>query len=129
MNWKDKFKFFIAKLFHLKPNFGITPKGDCLVRYIINKYINCDKRDDYIETYEQTILKFENFLNETDYKSAYMNEDGTEDLEKKHFCAAIYTFKVLVSASNNVDKYCDLINDEEERAIMKGSTNFKFKNN
>lgn len=48
--------------FKKKETYNITPKGECFLKYLIEKYLN--KKDVYIEQYEEDLGKAENLSKE-----------------------------------------------------------------
>ena len=118
MNYKEKIKSLLYKIFpSLEPRYGMTIKGDYLLRYIINKYFNKTKPNDYIEEYEKIISNFEKYLDNTEYEKFYTSENNI-NYSIKHFMAAVRIFNLMTSAPNLQKKYWGLITDSKILSIL-----------
>ena len=109
-----KFKFIAHKHF-------ITAKGDCYINYIINKYINCTKPDDYIESYEKAIgLREEQVMEIKQFEIFYKNEDGSINEGMVHFLAANMALAMLLISlkEEQVQKYLNLITNPQAKKVI-----------
>ena len=107
-----------------KHRFEVTPSGDCQIRYIINKYINFTKPDDYIEAYENAICtNEERAFGISIYKKMSLDNDEKVDPARLHFAAAILSLVMILYAIKNDDEYYMLINSENDRKMIKKLVN------
>lgn len=120
-NWiKNCFKMFQFKKIAHKCE--ATEKGDCYIRYIINKYINNTKPDDFIQAYEDMITKREKaVLEHATFRLACTDENGEVSQEKVHFIAANLALGlILISLTEKeVDYYLNLIKNDMARSFIK----------
>ena len=101
--------------------FEASARGDCYLRYIIDKYINGEKPDDYIEAYEQVITKREKQVRDIAiFKDLYTNSDGTENEFMIHFLAAnlAAAFVLMAIKEEEVQKYLNLIKHDNARNFI-----------
>lgn len=120
------FQILIAsiKLKLKKHRFMVTPLGDCQMRYIINKYINLSKPDDYIEAYENNIcLNEQRAMGISFYRATCMNSNGEINPIKLHFAAAVLSLVILLYAAKNVDDYYALIEHDDDRMMIQKLVN------
>lgn len=113
---------FFYRLFH-HSTYTMSPSGDCLAHYIINKYINETEPDNYIDHYEQVIYNFEPHILIYDYFNEILESEIETNSEKYkevlHYLAALYTLIVLIYATKDSDKiYLSLIQDERIREMI-----------
>lgn len=113
---------FFYRLSH-RSTYAMSPSGDCLARYIINKYINKTESNNYIDHYEQAIYNFEPHILVYDYFNDILKSETETNPEKYeevlHYLAALYTFIVLIYATKDSDKiYLSLIQDERIREMI-----------
>lgn len=110
----------MIKVKRQKHRYDISPSGDCYIRYIINKYINSSKSDDYIEAYENAITRSEEKVVEIPrYKKACFNKDGSINPQKTHITAAIFSLVIILYGINSADSYYELIENEDSRNMIK----------
>lgn len=107
---------FFYRLFH-RSTYTMSPSGDCLAHYIINKYINKTELNNYIDHYEQAIYNFEPHILEYDIFNSILDNETEANpgsyKEVLHYLAALYAFIVLIYATKDSDKvYLPLIQDE-----------------
>ena len=115
MNIKDIFK--IIKFKRIAHKKYVTPKGECYINYIIDKYINATKPDNYIEAYETMITKHEGSVKEVEILNKFLNSYTEETPELVHFLAAnIALAMILISLhESEVQKYLNLITNPKAR--------------
>ena len=103
IKWFEKLKLkFLLHIYH--KTHSISPKGEMMLYYILNKYINREKPDDYIENYEEEISKccptFENAARIAIKSIPEMQElEGTEEQKitaMSHVFAAFSLFETLM---------------------------------
>jgi len=113
---------FFLRLFHLKRRYTITPSGDCLIRYIINKYINGTTPDDWIEAYEQEIARIETSTSKQARNPVAegIMKQGIDAATAFHYAAAfnLAVFLTLRLEPQVRQKYVDLIESETLRNLI-----------
>lgn len=119
-----KFKEWIKmlKFKHIAHKHTVTYKGQCYIHYIINKYINCTKPEDYIEEYEKMITSREAQTRSIKvFEPVYIKEDGTCDEEMLHFLASIVALAMILISlrKEEVNYYLSLIENQEAKTILK----------
>lgn len=101
--WLKKLKLrFWLRIYH--KTHKISPKGKMMLFYILNKYINREKPDDYIECYESEISmndsRFENAARLAVRALPQIQElEGDEDqkiMAMSHVFSAFSTFETLM---------------------------------
>ena len=137
---KSRRKFMLNKLklklnnlmFHwnvkrAKSLYSTTIKGECQVQYIIDKYINLTKPDDYNITYEQPIeRKTQQWKQEGAIKTYFYQmdiEDGVEEDEIKVIAALNYLCVMLtLMTPEQRNKYVNQVIDDNTKQMIKKVT-------
>lgn len=97
----------------------ITPLGDCICRYIIDKYVNLNGEDNYIQAYEDSITEREKYVEKISFfRQFFVDKDGNENQECKHFQAALFQLAMMLYAIKEYKKYYDLIENEERKQVI-----------
>lgn len=108
----------------VKKRYGMTAKGKCLVQYLIDKYINNTKPDNYIEAYESTLQDKVNQWRENGEVSIWFLPKNTIPIntpeEELLIVAAIQILTVLLSTASKEEQrfYCDEIKDDLPRNMI-----------
>lgn len=104
--------------------YEMTGKGEYILQYILDKYINEVKPDEYIEAYENTLIgKIKEWREAGEIQtwfSKFDNIDKYTDEQLKYFAASNY-FTILLSVTNPEKRphYYEQINNEELRNMFK----------
>ena len=106
------------------PNkYDMTAKGECLIQYLLDRYINESKPNEYIEVYDKELQdkvaewrekgKIETWFSQFD------NIDDYTDTDLKYFAAMNY-FTILISITKKEKrtKYYDQIENEDLKAMV-----------
>ena len=110
-----------------KSLYSTTIKGECQVQYIIDKYINLTKPDDYNITYEQPIeRKTQQWKQEGAIKTYFYQmdiEDGVEEDEIKVIAALNYLCVMLtLMTPEQRNKYVNQVIDDNTKQMIKKVT-------
>jgi len=121
--YKIKFKFFL-----LTHEYRITARGEAILNYILNKYINATKSDDFIENYEDIIFNTDNEFLERAYMAVQANPKaftkiGDVDTCAKltaHIFSAMRVFETILTAAPSEDRarWLNRIEDMDTRNKM-----------
>ena len=106
LKWLKKIKFKLFLNLYQKTHV-LTEKGEMILHYILNKYINCTKPDDFIENYELSInANSERFIEDAAKCVKQFNivqeiDDSEADEEETiktvaHIFAALHLFETLL---------------------------------
>ena len=120
---KNRIKLYIYQHTH-----KITPRGTMLMHYIIDKYINCTRKD-FIESYEKDIVeqatKYIDFAAENAAavkEQFHMKQDlDTVMVKIAQTCGAINLLKLLLLSMKPVDRidWYDAIKDKATQNKIK----------
>lgn len=119
MKLKDRMNLLKFKL--LAHRRTISPKGDYYIHYIIDKYVNATKPDDYIEAYEQMISKHEKHTKNTEIFQLFLSEENDENIDAKiHFLAANIALAMVFMSiqESEITKYLDLITNPSAKEFI-----------
>jgi len=108
----------------VKKRYGMTAKGQCIAQYLIDKYINSTKPDNYIEAYETIIQDKVNQWRENGEVCIWFLPKNTIPIntpeEELLALAAIQILTVLLSTASKEEQrfYCDQIKDDFSRNMI-----------
>ena len=124
-----KHLFLHLKVKLKKRHLQINPRGEYLIKYLIDVYVN-NPREDKDERYEATINHIEENTSKRsnpvyDKIKEQIKENITEEDEKniKHFSYAVLLLLSLLSlsAADRRESWLAYINDEERRDFFKNT--------
>lgn len=99
----------------------ISAKGECLIQYALDKYINNTRFDDedyYISTYEDMITRYEDKVEDIFDLPTDLNEQDYQ--EAKHSLASFIAVGLILALAPNSqrDYYANKIEDETHRTAI-----------
>ena len=107
-----KLKFKIQKHF-----ISVTPRGECMIKYLIDRYVNCtlaEPNEVYEESLRSYIQKYINVIPDTLVEN--VPEALREDLKKYH-CIFAYLCSILLF-SKDKQGWLDYITHEKIRKLI-----------
>ena len=116
----NKIRNFFIRLFS-RNKYIISAKGDCLIQYALDKYINSTRFDDkdyYISTYEDMITRYEDKVEDLFDLPSGLNEQDYK--EAKHSLASFIAVGLILALapSSQRNYYANKIEDESHRTAI-----------
>ena len=115
---------FIYRRHIVNKQYGLTEKGRCFIQYLIDKYINSAKPDDYIEAYENAIQnKVSQWREKGEVVIWFLPKDSVPiDIPEEDLLtfAAMHYITVLLSTGSKDEQrfYCDQITDNFSKNMI-----------
>jgi len=113
----NRIRNLFVRLFN-RNKYMISTKGECLIQYAIDKYINgtrFDDKDYYISDYENMITRYESKVDDIFDFPSDLNEQDYQEV--KHSLASFIAVGLLLALAprDQRDYYIDKIEDEAHR--------------
>lgn len=115
---------FIYRRHIVNKRYGLTEKGKCFIQYLIDKYINSTKPDNYIEAYETAVQNKVGQWRESGEVGIWFLPKGAIPIdipeEELLTLAAMHHITVLLSMGSKEEQrfYCDQIKDNFPRNMI-----------
>ena len=103
--------------------YSMTGKGECMIQYLLDRYINESKPNEYIEAYDKTlqdkVANWREIGQAHTWFSVFDNTDKYTDEQLKCVAAMDY-LTILLTVVNPINrhKYYDQINDKDLQAMV-----------
>lgn len=102
--------------------YNMTGKGECMIQYLLDRYINETKPNEYIEAYDKTlqdkVANWREIGQVQTWFSVFDNMNKYTDEQLKYVAAMNYlTILLTVVKPENRHKYYDQIKDKDLQAM------------
>lgn len=116
----NKVRNFFVRLFN-RNKYMISTKGECLIQYAIDKYINSTRFDDkdyYISDYENMITRYEDRVE--DIFDLPSNLDEQDYQQAKHSLASFIAVGLILALAPDSQRnyYANKIENESHRTAI-----------